>query len=84
MSTFAPDLPLLSVLSTTVWLTKRCKIGHFQWGGVNYSQTASNIRLNGTYLEADLVAINGSTRHNQSINLDDRIANINGVLEYQE
>ena len=59
------------------------KKGWFQWGGQNYSQTGSDFALDGPKLVGNLKMNDGGSRGLQGINLDDKIANIEGVLVYQ-
>ncbi|KAL7908236.1 Cyanovirin-N [Trichoderma velutinum] len=56
--------------------------GWFMWDGVNFAESANGIRLEGTLLTAELPKRDGGYRERQGIQLDDRIANINGRLEF--
>ncbi|KAF3074536.1 hypothetical protein CFAM422_003407 [Trichoderma lentiforme] len=56
--------------------------GWFVWDAVNYADSARDIRLEGTLLTADLPKRDGGYRERQGIQLDDRIANINGRLVF--
>ncbi|PNP50360.1 hypothetical protein THARTR1_08964 [Trichoderma harzianum] len=56
--------------------------GWFMWDGVNFSASANGVRLEGTLLTAELPMRDGGYRERQGIQLDDRIANINGRLEF--
>ncbi|KAL7931857.1 Cyanovirin-N [Trichoderma chlorosporum] len=55
--------------------------GWFSWDGVNFANSARNIRLEGTLLTADLPKRDGGYRERQGIQLNDRIANIDGRLQ---
>ena len=53
------------------------------WGGVNFADSANQIRLErGTYLTADLPKLDGGYRERQGIDLNARITNNNGHLEF--
>ena len=65
-----------------MWLTKVEK-GHFKWGGVKYSRTASNLRLEDAKLVGDLIKRDGSLSRGQEIDLDQHIKNVDGVLKYK-
>ncbi|KAJ5532755.1 hypothetical protein N7494_009307 [Penicillium frequentans] len=56
--------------------------GWFVWDGVNVSQSAKSIRLEGTILTADLPKADGGYRERQGIDLNDRIGNDNGKLVF--
>ncbi|KAL6898659.1 Cyanovirin-N [Trichoderma evansii] len=56
--------------------------GWFMWDGVNFSESANEIRLDGTTLTAELPMRDGGYRERQGINLADRIANENGRLVF--
>ncbi|KAK4063848.1 CVNH domain-containing protein [Trichoderma simmonsii] len=56
--------------------------GWFMWDGVNFSESGNDIRLEGTLLTAELPMRDGGYRERQGIQLDDRIANINGRLVF--
>ncbi|KAJ5892349.1 hypothetical protein N7504_009040 [Penicillium tannophilum] len=56
--------------------------GWFEWDGVDFSQSAQNIHLEGTYLTADLPMRDGGYRERQGIDLNDRIGNENGKLVF--
>ncbi|KAL6821673.1 Cyanovirin-N [Trichoderma sp. SZMC 28015] len=56
--------------------------GWFMWDGVNFAESANDIRLDGTLLTAELPMRDGGYRERQGIELNDRIANINGRLEF--
>lgn len=47
----------------------------------DFAESANDIRLEGTLLTAELPMRDGGYRERQGIQLDDRIANINGRLE---
>lgn len=53
------------------------------WDGVNFSESANDIRLEGTLLTAELQMRDGAYRERQGIDLNDRIANENGQLVFQ-
>ncbi|KAH8738335.1 Cyanovirin-N [Ilyonectria robusta] len=56
--------------------------GSFQWGKKAFSQSAENIGLEDTsYLTAKLANQVGTYGPPQKVNLDEHIANINGVLK---
>jgi hypothetical protein len=57
------------------------KDGSFEWGGTEFSFSASNITLDGTELSADLLNENDELVRD-TVNLDDYIANEDGVLKY--
>jgi hypothetical protein len=52
--------------------------------GVNdapdFSDTAVNVTLNGTVLEADMAMLDGNTRERQGLQLNERFSNQNGQL----
>ncbi|KZZ88473.1 Cyanovirin-N [Moelleriella libera RCEF 2490] len=56
--------------------------GWFEWGGVDFTETAENIQLEGSRLTAELYTVEGGTRERQGIELNDRIGNDNGQLSY--
>ncbi|KAJ5564654.1 hypothetical protein N7513_000896 [Penicillium frequentans] len=56
--------------------------GWFAWDGVNFSQSARSILLEGTTLTADLPKADGGYRERQGIDLNDRIGNENGKLVF--
>ena len=61
--------------------------GHFQWDGVNFTQSARNIRLANDELNlliADLRERDQDFNNDQSIDLGSRIMNIDGQLTYQK
>jgi len=59
-------------------------LGWFTWGGENFAESASDIQLEGgNYLTADLPMRDGSLdRGRQGIDLNKRIANVDGQLTY--
>ncbi|KAH7162085.1 Cyanovirin-N [Dactylonectria estremocensis] len=58
--------------------------GSFQWGKQAFSQSARDIHLEeNSTLAASLANEVGTYGPDQTVNLDDHIANINGHLEYQ-
>ncbi|KAM0255546.1 hypothetical protein ACHAQJ_005693 [Trichoderma viride] len=54
--------------------------GWFMWDGVNFSESANEIRLEGTNLTAELPMRDGGYRERQGIQLGDRISNRDGQL----
>ncbi|KAJ5809908.1 Cyanovirin-N [Penicillium pulvis] len=56
--------------------------GWSEWDGINFSQSAENIHLDGAYLTADLPKADGGYRERQGIDLNDRIGNEDGNLVY--
>ncbi|KAL7944069.1 Cyanovirin-N [Trichoderma barbatum] len=56
--------------------------GWFMWDGVNFSDSAQDIRLEGTLLTAELPMRDGGYRERQGIQLDDRVSNNNGHLVF--
>ncbi|KAJ5631113.1 uncharacterized protein N7484_011213 [Penicillium longicatenatum] len=54
--------------------------GHFIWDGVNFSQSAKDIRLEGSNLTAVLANKDGRMGDRQSIDLNKYIANEGGDL----
>lgn len=48
----------------------------------DFSQSATNIELEGAMLTAELTKANGDYRDRQAIDLNDRIGNDNGELVY--
>ncbi|KFG78559.1 hypothetical protein MANI_003012 [Metarhizium anisopliae] len=56
--------------------------GWFVWNGVNFSESAGDISVDGAMLTAELNMIEEGTRGRQGINLNDRIGNDNGRLVY--
>ncbi|KAH7170005.1 Cyanovirin-N [Dactylonectria macrodidyma] len=58
--------------------------GSFEWGKQAFSLSARDIHLDGSsVLAASLANEVGTYGPDQTVNLDDHIANINGTLEYQ-
>ncbi|KAF8597844.1 Cyanovirin-N [Ceratobasidium sp. AG-I] len=64
--------------------------GWFEWQGVGFSQSASDVTLtmgedgNTPTLEAMLAKADGEFRERQGIQLGDRIGNIDGKFEFVE
>ncbi|KAL7918395.1 Cyanovirin-N [Trichoderma austrokoningii] len=56
--------------------------GWFMWDGVNFSESANDIRLEGTLLTAELPMRDGGYRERQGIELSDRISNQDGQLVF--
>ncbi|KAM0454278.1 hypothetical protein ACHAPV_008551 [Trichoderma viride] len=56
--------------------------GWFMWDGFNFSDSANDIRLEGTLLTAELPMRDGGYRERQGIELSERIANENGELVF--
>ncbi|SPJ73956.1 related to Cyanovirin-N homolog [Fusarium torulosum] len=56
--------------------------GWFMWEGVNFSQMASDIKLEGSVLSAQLPKRDGGYIERQRIELNDRISNEDGVLVF--
>ena len=56
--------------------------GNFQWGESSFSQSAQNIRLEGSTLYAELQTPSGNWQ-DASVNLDEHIGNMDGELTYE-
>ncbi|OAA40666.1 Cyanovirin-N [Metarhizium rileyi] len=56
--------------------------GWFIWDGENFSLSATDVRLDGSYLSAELATVEGGSRERQGLELNDRIGNDNGQLVY--
>lgn len=54
------------------------------WGGRDYTLSGNSFSLDGSRLIGCLIAKDGSCSRRPGIELDDRIANNNGVLEYED
>ncbi|KAL4886112.1 Cyanovirin-N [Aspergillus karnatakaensis] len=57
--------------------------GWFMWDGVNFAESANDIRLEGTLLTAELPMRDGGYRERQGIELNDRIRNLSGMLIFE-
>lgn len=67
----------------------KIELGHFQWGGQDFSGSASNVEFNLEGDEEDQVPILRAELHPvegdpiaADLNLAERIANINGEFEF--
>ncbi|KAL6797432.1 Cyanovirin-N [Trichoderma sp. SZMC 28013] len=56
--------------------------GWFMWDGVNFAESANDIRLEGSLLTAELPMRDGGYRERQGIELNDRISNNDGQLVF--
>ncbi|KAG8413081.1 hypothetical protein J3459_015809 [Metarhizium acridum] len=57
--------------------------GWFEWDGVNFSESAHDILLDGSRLTAEMGMVEGGNRERQGLELNDRIGNENGQLVYR-
>ncbi|KAB5587825.1 hypothetical protein CTheo_8733 [Ceratobasidium theobromae] len=57
--------------------------GHFEWGKQDFSKSTRSIGLHGAILTGDPQRKDGSYPGERSINLDERIANMDGHLRFQ-
>ena len=53
------------------------------WGGVSYTSSGYGFELRGSKLVGNLKKRDGGERGLQGVDLDERITNCNGRLEYQ-